>query len=270
MIKPKIGFLTIGGSPTVAIRGVSARQPWGEERRERALTKLREQYIDIVNVAEIIFSKEAMKDAAMRLRSEDVDLILIYFTSIGEESLIPYMSIELAEYPLLLWCNLTKGQGSGIMGIIHTASNLKTMGKKFSYLLGDPEKPETIRKILAVSRGAAVIKRLRRDTIGSLSSISPGQLDTSFDESQMRRLVADVDSLDSVELVNLFEDIDEREAEALTNDIIDEVGVCEARRSDLIASVKTYLALKKMVEEYQLKALVLSCRPGHMMRGIYT
>lgn len=277
MIVPKVGFLTPGGSPTDAIRGASARRYWGEEVRERALTALKQRGLDVVAVQNVAFSVDEITEIAAVFRSRDVDLVVVYFTGIGEEALIPHLANELPSYPLLLWGNIGKvywkgsrHPSSSIMGVIHSASNLKAMGKIFEYVLGDPGDPVTMKRIVAFSRGAAVVKQLRRDIIGNLSSLSPGQLDTAFDESQMRRVVADVDSLDSVELVNLFEKVDEREAEALATTIRSEVGACEARQEDLVASVKTYLALKMIVTKYRVKALALNCRPGLMMRGIYT
>ncbi len=256
----------------MASRGTSAREYWGEDIRDRAVQKLEANGLEVVKIPEIIFSIGEMTKAAQALRSADVDLIVAYFTSIGEEVLIPHMAAELPEYPLLLWSNLTATEEFpriGIMGVIHAASNLRAMGRKFSHLLGNPDDPETMRKILVTARAAAVAKRARRDVVGTLSGLSPGQLDTAYDETQMRRVVADVDGLDIVELVNFFEEVEEEQAERVAKDVLQRVGCCEADRKDLLASVKTYIALKQMVKKYNLKAVAANSRPGMTIRGIY-
>jgi len=271
MIRPKIGFLTVGGSPVVAMQGASAREYWGEDIRDRAATRLEANGLEVVKIPEIVFSVGEMTKAAQVLRSADVDLIVVYFTSIGEEVLVPHMAAELS-YPLLLWSNLTATDEFpriGIMGVIHAASNLRAMGRRFSYLLGNPDDPTTIGRVLVIARAAAVVKKIRRDVVGTLSAVSPGQLDTAYDETQMRRVVADVDGVDIVELVNFFEEVEEEEAERVVKDVLQRIGSCEADNKDLLASAKTYLALKRMVRKYNLKALAANSRPGMTKRGIY-
>ena len=271
MIRPRIGFLTVGGSPIVAAQGFMAREYWGEDIRDRAVSRLEACGLEIVKIPKIVFNIGEMTEAAQVLRSEDVDLVVIYFTGIGEEVLIPHLAAELPQYPLLLWSNLTATEEFpriGIMGVIHAASNLRAMGRKFSYLLGNPDDHETMRKILVLTRAAAVAKRIRRDVVGTLSAVSPGQLDTAYDEVQMRRVVADVDGLDVVELVNFYEKVGDEEAEHVVNNVLQRVGSCEAERADLLASAKTYLALKQMVGKYNLKAIAANSRPGLVMRGV--
>ncbi len=272
MIRPRIGLLTVGGSPVVASRGALAREYWGEDIRDKAIQRLQASGLEVVRIPEVIFSIGGMTKAAHILRSEDVDLIVAYFTSIGEEVLIPHMAAELPGYPILLWSNLTATEEFpriGIMGVIHAASNLRAMGRKFSYLLGNPDDNETMRKILVGARAAAVVKKARRDVVGTLSGLSPGQLDTAYDETQMRRVVADVDGLDIVELVNLFEEVEEEQAEHIAKEVLQRVGTCEADHDALLASVKTYIALKRMVAKYNLKAIAANSRPGMTIRGIY-
>jgi L-fucose isomerase-like protein len=271
MIRPKIGLLTVGGSPVVAMRGASAREYWGEDIRDRAVSRLEANGLEVVKIPEIVFSVGEMTKAAQVLRSADVDLIVVYFTSIGEEVLVPHMAAELS-YPLLLWSNLTSTDEFpriGIMGVIHAASNLRAMGRKFSYLLGNPDDPTTMKRILVIARAAAVVKKLRRDVVGTLTAVSGGQLDTAYDETQMRRVVADVDGIDIVELVNFFEEVKDEEAERVAKDVLQKVGSFEADRKDLLASVKTYLALKRIVNKYNLKAIAANSRPGLTNRGIY-
>ncbi|MEM2094716.1 MAG: hypothetical protein QXI32_05410 [Candidatus Bathyarchaeia archaeon] len=138
----------------------------------------------------------------------------------------PYLAAELQGYPILLWSNLTSTEEFprvGIMGVIHAASNLKAMSRKFFYLLGNPDDCKATTKILSWARGAAVAKRLRRDVVGSLSGLSPGQLDPAYDETQMRRVVADVDGLDMVELVNFYEQVENEEAECVAKTVLEKV-----------------------------------------------
>ena len=272
MIHPKIGFLTVGGSPSVAVRGVYAREYWGEDQRDKASSQLEGIGIEVVRIPEVIFSISEMTQAAQILRTADVDLIIIYFTNIGEETLVPYLAAELPESPILLWSNLTKTKEFpqiGIMGVIHAASNLRAAGRKFLYLLGNPDDHEATAKILALARGAAVAKRVRRDVVGTLSALSPGQLDPAYEETQMRRVVADVDGIDAVELVSLYEQVARDEAEHVAKTVLQKVGACEADWEELVASAKTYIALKQIVKKYNLKAIAGNSRPGLMMRGIH-
>jgi L-fucose isomerase-like protein len=277
MIVPKVGFMTPGGSPTVAIRGASARRYWGEEVGERASTALKQCGLDVVAIQNVAFSVDEITEIAAVFRSRDVDLVVVYFTGIGEEALIPHLANELPSYPILLWGNLGKvywkesrRPSSSIMGVIHSASNLKAMDRAFSYVLGDIDDADVLDEIRAFARGAAVAKKARRAIVGSMSSLSAGQLDTAFNESEMRRVVADVDSVDAVELVELYEQVSDEEAESLVERVLEEVGVCTAPRKDLIASAKTYLALKTLIAKYNLQAITSRVRPGLMRRGIYT
>lgn len=250
-MKPKVGLIVPGCIPYDPLMA----KP---EMKEKAIAELGKLDMDILAIEGIPATKPEILSAADRLRKEDVDGVVVYQADYSSEELGCILGMELKEYPMLLWT----GWGSPkalvpLSGLFTMASNLKRLGKDFSYIVGEPEETEIKSKILSFARAAMAAKGLRRASIGIVGLSNSGMLDTTFSAFHMRKIVPNILNLDTYELVKLYEKAEDGAANKIVKELKDKVGKIEVEEKQLVDAAKVYLAMKSMVEKYQLDAITV-------------
>jgi len=251
MLRPKVGFVTLGKAPWVAEKNVEAL-------REDALSAIRKQPVDLCVVDGIPYSIDEVMEAAELFRKEDVDAVLVFHAdwTYGESYCV--LAKELSEYPMIQWA--IYGSPKSVIplpGLFESAGNMMRLGKKFFHVIGDPSEKDTVKHIFKLANAAAVAKKLRRSIIGIAGASNLGMTDTAFSEFHIRRLVPGLLHLDTSELLISFEKADESEAKRIAKGLSKKVGKIEVSQEELITAIKCYLAMKAMVKKYKLDALTI-------------
>ena len=250
-LRPKVGFITLGKAPWVAEENV-------EGLRGDALSAIRKQPLDLCVVDGIPYSVDEVMEAAKLLRREDVDAVLVFHADWTYGELYCVLAKELSEYPMIQWA--IYGSPKSVIplpGLFESAGNMMRLGKRFFYVIGDPNKKDTVERIFKLANAAAVAKKLRRSIVGIAGASNLGMTDTAFSEFHIRRLVPGLLHLDTSELLNSFEKADENEARKVAKGLSRKVGKIEVSEEELITAVRGYLAMKAMVKKYRLDALTI-------------
>jgi len=243
--QPKVGFLVLGNPRLVS--GI----------RKETLAELEKLPLTLCS-ADISNTIRDVLKAVLLFKANDVDVVLIYCPHFFNEDIVCFLANELSSYPLILWAVYTSSKTESLLfPIICAASNLKHLGKKFFILLGQEKDMATTSQILAIARAAMVAKKLRRSIVGQIGSPNLGMLDTGFSEFHMRQLVPNILHLDTLELLSYFEKSSEEEAFQLADNIMGRFGRVTVDRKEVKDAVKSYLAMKALVEKYGLNALTI-------------
>lgn len=257
-MKPKIGFIVPGPMSTA-------------EMKEKALAKLGEMNITIVEIEGLPMTKAEILKAAATFRKEDVDGFILYQPGYANEEAGCILALELRDYPMLLWArwgSSAEELNIPLAGLFGQAGNLKRLGKDFFYLLGEPGEASTKTTILAFARAAMAARKLRRASIGIVGLSNRGMLDTTFSAFHVRKIVPHILNLDTYELAKLYEKADENAAARIAEELKDKVGRIEVEEEQLKGAARAYLALKSMVAKYELDAITIREFPELGRNGI--
>jgi|GEM_PF-5516088 len=251
MLKPKLGFVLFGHKYFDSMVNKASFQ-------EEALVELSELDIEIVKIDGIPATKSTVLEAADLLRKEDVDGVIINASAYGSEELACIFAQDLLDCPILLW-SMYGGEKAFIpvTTIFSLSSNLQSIGRDFSHLLGDLKDEETKRGVMAFAMAAATAKRLRRSSIGVVGPPCPGMIDTTYSDSHLRRVVPDILYLDTIELSGLLTRVEEDRARTVLEDVKEKVGRMESTDKQMLDSARSYLAMKAMVEKHDLNAITI-------------
>ena len=234
-----------------------------EEAREKALDALKGLDVDIVVWADkAINSVEEAVAACNKCREADIDLALIFFCSWVNEEIPNTVAMELFNYPMVCWAIPNPPELISPTGLVAAASNIKRLGKKFTYVLGGFEDSKVMKKIRQLSNAAFVANKLRRAKIGVVGYNCPGMIDTTFNEIDIRKLGPEVVHLSLTDLIDRSAAIDERKALEDAEQLIARAGkVIEPTNREIAEAVKVYYALRGMAEAHKLDAIAVRCWP---------
>ena len=251
-MKPKVGFVTFGYGAWIKSENVEAL-------KEEALNGLKRiNNIEIIEAPVIPKSIEDIHHITSFFRSKDVDIVVVFLADDSPEEFSCLFAKELFDYPMVLWALYDSPMSFlPLTAIIIMSGNLMRIGKKFFTVFGHPRSPETIRKLVSYVKAAWVAKRLKKTRIGVVGSLNLGMMDTGYSEFEMRKIVPCIFHLDTLELFTFFEEIDEHEARRIAEEFAGRVSKVDVPFREVILAAKSYLAMKKVVENYGLDALTI-------------
>lgn len=205
-------------------------------------------------------------DIAGRLRSEDVDAVLLFFCTWVAEDITVALARETMDVPLLLWAlpylDREIPMPSPMSGLTTTGSNIRRLGKPFAYMVGGvtADKVEQAVESLQV---AALVRRLRRARFGVVGYACPGMLDVGIDEADLQKaLGVTAVHLDLDALLKAGEAAAPAAAMEAAGRLIRQTGgLREGTRESLAENLRLYVGLKDLVEKNRLDAYCVRCWP---------
>ncbi|MFQ5761675.1 MAG: hypothetical protein ACE5PO_01450, partial [Candidatus Bathyarchaeia archaeon] len=213
-----------------------------------------------------VLELSASREAAKKLRREDVDAVLLNYAGwhCGDGTIA--IAKELWDTPFMLWAyGVSYGEWMiTLTGLMEATSGLEKIGKRFAVVLGEPEE-KALKKVHSFLKAASAAKMIRNVNLGIVSYPCPGMLDTTPDPMALRRkLGTALVNLDITELLSLYEKIPEEEAKKLADDLLSGYGR-EVDQQNIVKSVRMYLALRMMVKKYDLRGFAVRCWPEMMV-----
>lgn len=212
--------------------------------------------MDLRVVETIPSSLREVYKAAEFFRREDVDLALLFYADYTSEEFTCVLGKELSDYPVLLLSSYGSPKSViPVAAMITSAGNLKRLGKRFFYVMGDPASREVMKRIMRLCNAAAVARKIRRSIIGIAGSPNLGMIDTGYSEFHIRRIVPGLLHLDTAEILSSLAKIDEKDTEKVISRVLPKVGKVLVQKKELINAAKAYLAIRAMVDRYDLDAI---------------
>jgi len=243
--KIRIGFLPFGNINRSDVR----------EDLDEALKSLRSLNLVVIerpattNPGEIIkFSEE--------LQREDI-CILILVPLHGMQSVNVVLAAERSRFPVLIWALPTRYSFPTSASAI---GNLRERELNAKLVYGSPDGKEILNQILIASKAAYAIKKLREARIGRIGVLQYSNVASHCDVYILRdRLGPEIVQIPVNELMETFNKITYEETEEKLKETLKKFGRIEIDEADLKKPIKLHLAIKRLIEKYDLSGIVLEC-----------
>ncbi|MGM0601966.1 MAG: fucose isomerase [Bacillota bacterium] len=186
---------------------------------------------------------------------DDYDFVLVFVKSGGTEN----MFLDIYDFlpkPVYL---LSTGLHNSLPASMEILSFIKKQGDSGKILHGEPDEVKNEIKKLAEYR--KVRDRITESKLGVIGRPSDWLIASEIDyEHASHHWGTDFVDIDLKEVELLYADADDLAAEKIADEFINKaVRMVENSRGDVLAAAKIYLALKQIVNRYNLDALTLRC-----------
>jgi len=233
-----------------------------ERIRREGLKALKEQGFKVTEFSEFVSDFNRAHALIHLFKKEMVDVVILNFASWVEGGIVLRIFNRLRHIPFILWGFGNFNQTLTLTGLVEATSNLVKTGKKFSVVLGPPSSPFTQKQISTSVNIFSTIESLESANIGMIGYNCPGMIDATVDEIALRRKIGcELVHLDLLELIQICKSISNERVNEAASKLKSSVKNISANKKDLLASVRLYLALKKMVTSYGLDGFAIRCWP---------
>ena len=203
--------------------------------------------------------------AAKRLMREDFDVLLVCIATWSEDhhllDLLSYVDkpVILRAYPAF---------DTGSLCCAHQIGAVFTdIGKKYEFVYGEPDDAKMAVKVKNIATPYALARVMGKARVGAIGGRVKGMTEIAYDEFAIKeKLGARVVNLDEKEMTEKVASITDEEAKAVLLAKKPCLACCRvtAKEEDLLESIKYYMALKALAEEYSLSALSVKCYTTYM------
>jgi len=256
-LKPKIGLVGLAGEYEVGFDK-------SQELCRGVLEALKDSgEADVFSADIVMYDLQSMREAAGRLKGADPDALLLCVCTWAEDHhLLDLLGI--VDRPVILWAFPDVESGS-ICDVHQICSVLTELDIGYGHVFGEPGDPAAMKTALEYASAAALKRKMRTVRIGSAGGRVKGMTEVAFDEFELlKRTGARIVNLDESELKDAAERVSGSEAEAG----FEAKGLgrfkITAARDEVIESLKYYLGMKALIEQYGLEGFVVKCYPHYM------
>ena len=206
-----------------------------------------------------------VEKAAENLKKEDFDVLLVCIATWSEDhhllDLLSYVDkpVVLRAYPAF---------DTGSLCCAHQIGAVFTdIGKKYEFVYGEADDSKMAITVKNIATPYALERVMGRARVGAIGGRVKGMTEIAYDEFSIKeKLGARVVNLDEKEMTEKVAAITDEEAKAVLLAKKPCLAGCRvtATEADLLESVKYYMALKALAEEYSLSALSVKCYTTYM------
>ena len=219
-----------------------------------------------VIVTEIPRSPADALGIAASLSRCEVDLVVLFFCSWVSEEITLTLAREIGETPLLLWAlpylDRDIPMPSPISALTGSGSNIRRIGKRFAYMVGEVT-PENVERVVRAAAAGAAARALRRARLGVVGDPCPGMVDVMVDETELQgSLGVTTVRFELDALMRAAQAASPEEARAAAERLMASTGGArEVGEEALADNLRLYVAIRQMVRSNQLDAYCVRCWP---------
>lgn len=201
--------------------------------------------------------------AGRKLAESHVDAVALAATSWYEDYLVLDL-LEECRVPVLLW-SLPGVQTGALCGSQQLTCYLKQLNVPYACVFGAIEPGENADHAGSFLRAAALHRRLRRARVGLAGHRVAGMTEVAVNEIALKKALGPrVVPLDLPGLLRRAAEISDETARPLWRRLLAAAGTCAVPEPHGLESMKVYLAIKELVDQFRLDALAVGCYP-HLM-----
>ncbi len=264
MIQPTAGFIVYG----VHKDGLAdpMGQPFIDEKVVADSKKaLAEQGVRLVEHQVVIASKEEARTALKKMKDDDgVDCAVLFSgTWVWAAHLVAAVrDFATSGKGVLIWTH-PGSQGWRPVGGLVVHGALKEVGIDHKFVYGAADDPGEVGKVASFCHAAHMKNWLNMSTAGAFGGRGMGQTCGVADPSQwMKTFGVDIDTRDSAELLRTAEEVPAGAIEELRPRIKELFGKNPEKNAVNERSQRLYLAIKKLVKDYNWDFYTIQSFPG--------
>lgn len=272
---PKIGIILVS-PPRFHDLGVGTKNGPYSERKEKVAKELLTHFDYAETIFPgIIYSKEDMEKAIIKMKSEDVDMIFAHFLSWADDFAWVRFLRDIGDMPIMYATIVRDKLGfensftedsfiefltaGGLVGSLEGSGDIARLKKgQVKIVLGSKE--EVMSACKEMAQICALRHELRHRSIALLPSFNEAMWSTYVDPYDIfTKIGPEIRFLSIVELSEIMDAIDDEECNKLTKEILSKYEVKGTIDEEkMAASVKGSLALEKIARKYDSELLVLN------------
>lgn len=272
---PKIGIILVS-PPRFHDLGIGTKNGPYSERKEKVAKELLTHFDYAETVFPgIIYSKEDMENAIIKMKSEDVDMIFAHFLSWADDFAWVRFLRDIGDTPIM-YATIVRDQlgfensftedsfiefltAGGLVGSLEGSGDIARLKPhQVKIVLGS--KKEVMDACKQMAEVCALRHELRHRSIALLPSFNEAMWSTYVDPYDIfTKIGPEIRFLSIVELSEIMNNIDDNECNKLTKEILSKYEVKGTIDEEkMAASVKGSLALEKIARKYDCELLVLN------------
>lgn len=257
-VKPRVGL----------VANMAPGESWPEEiinkvrgDHRAARTALEAVGMEVVSPADgLSRTPEDMRQHGRFLRNENVEVLVVYVGTWTHSRNVVALA-SMVGVPVIIWTYSSPGN-IGIVGGSISRGALDEVGITNTLIYGDFSDERTQEKLRTWCTGYAAATRLRGTTLGVGGSRSMGMYTTHVDPSELRKKFGiDVEGWDQGVLIEDSKRIPDSEASAFLSWMKEQFGDVSVGDDVMLAQIKMYLAMKKLVRNEGFDFVCVRCMP---------
>jgi len=260
MLTPKLGVV-VTALPLYGLGSEAAPQLF-----EKSISNLSKLKLEIVPADEVVTDEEKSRKAAMKFREKEVDLICLIAGTWTPDTFLIEMLNEI-DTPFIIWAipdtlSFDRYPTLSLCGTQLLCSTLKEFDREYRFFYGEVSNDEILEEIYSFSKAVALRNRLKRSKICMVGYRPWVMAGLSFDEVELkRRLGPSLIHLGLDDFLKVREEISDEDTQKVWSTVKEKVGKVLSDESECLLSIKSYLALRKIVDEKEADALTVECEP---------
>ena len=249
-MNPKIGFIT------VSLNG--ERIDLAKQFKKNALINLNNRNLEVLDNSSLCLTGVDVLGAVKNAKNKEADCIVFL---IGTWVYAPAIISAIQRFPLpvVVWAIPEPASFSSVGGnVIH--GTLDELGIKHLLVYGMPNDNETLDSIESYAKAAMVKNNLYTSKFGLIGGRSLGMYPSTVDPLHVKRIFGiEIEHIDQLLLVETARKIEDFTAKSFYEKFVKEYGNIDVPDNIMIKSIKVYIALKKIIEYYELSFVGVKC-----------
>lgn len=250
-MKAKIGLIC------VSLEG--ERTDLAQEFRAQAITSLKNAGVEVVNPVDAytLTGEEVHKQTQKSVAAGADAIIYLIGTWILANHVID--AVRETALPFAVW-GVPEPASFSSVGANVLRGTLGEMGMDHKLIYGFPNDSETALQVKTYARAMAVKKELSHARLGLIGGRTISAYPTTADPNQIKRVFGvEVDHIDQLVLLEKARRVPDEAVDALIAQAKQRYGSVEVEHDMLRRSLSVYVALKEIIEEYDLQMLSVKC-----------
>jgi L-fucose isomerase-like protein len=264
VITPKVAFVVYG------VHKDGLQDPMGTPFVDDALVKAAKQALQQAGVKlvshDLVIASKAEAVACLRKykKQDDIDAVVLFS---GTWVWAAHLVGALRDFAgsgkgIVIWTN-PGSQGWRPVGGLVLHGGLMEIGLEHRFVYGDYRDPNEVARIVSYVRACHMKNKLNLSTIGTFGGRGMGQTCGVADPSQwMKVFGVDIDSRDTTELIETADSFSAKDLKAARKELAGRFSEAIPTGATADKSIRLYLALKKLVAQYDWDFYTIQSFPG--------
>ena len=264
MIKPRAGLLAFNES-LVREDVYKKRKPIADREVQRFLQSLEKDVEIVMPESAEIRSKRQAAASVREIQAANVDVVILYPPIFVAPALVAHTA-NLVSLPMALVCNEAPDSLSQL-AFLAVAGAMDQIGIPCIRIPGDAAEEPNRSELVTFLRAAAARSRLKGQTYGCIGGRSLGISTGTADVALWERIFGvDIEHIDQFEIVRRAEKQKDESVAETVNWLTSQAGLVDFSEDSftpahLEKQVRTYLATKEIVDQYELDFMGIKCQP---------
>ncbi len=220
--------------------------------------RIRGPQVSNFNRKALICSKKQAFAAFKELRRQDVDCVVLFFSTwmwTGHY----IQAMRNSHLPIILW-GVPRGQSCNTVGLSGMHGTMQALGMEHEFVYGMPDSEQAVNQVVTYARACGVVNTLSRSKYGKFGSKCMDMLPSIADDvGWMARFGVDIEHMDEGYLIRQAEAVSDKDIRSAYTSLSKYVAKKPALDSGVEKALRVYVAMKKIKEKHELDFMGLKC-----------